>query len=136
MDDTGGRRGLSLGQSAAECAILFQDVSASWAADSSVSAVEARAGGSAAAAAGEEGTPPVRDVTFRSVRAWWPGDLVLRELCLALPFGSLTAIVGDVGAGARPVLGRCIWGHFLHASQATKLFAALVRHVRQAKILK
>ena len=88
-------RSLSLRQSAAGCAVLFQDASCSWAADSSVAALEARSGSD-----GGSGAMPVRDVSFRSARAWWPGDLVLKELCLALPVGSLTAVVGDVGAGA------------------------------------
>ncbi len=38
-------------------------------------------------------------MVFRSVVSWWPSDLALTELCLALPFGSLTALVGDVGSG-------------------------------------
>ena len=76
--------------------MLFQDLSCSWAADSSVAAVEV--GGNCSGSG--ECAMPVKDVTFRSMRAWWPGDLVLKELCLALPAGSLTAIVGDVGAGA------------------------------------
>lgn len=38
-------------------------------------------------------------MVFRSVVSWWPSDLALTELCLALPFGSLTAVVGDVGSG-------------------------------------
>lgn len=40
-----------------------------------------------------------KDVSFRSSVAWWPSDLVLSEICLALPLGSVTAVVGDVGAG-------------------------------------
>lgn len=39
-------------------------------------------------------------MVFRSAVTWWASDLALTELCLALPFSSLTAVVGDVGSGA------------------------------------
>jgi hypothetical protein len=85
-----GRR-LTLGHSAAECAVLFQDASFSWAAAGAAVVAETHS----SAAGGRE-----KDVTFRSSVSWWACDLVLSELCLALPFGSLTAVVGDVGSGS------------------------------------
>ncbi len=74
--------------------VLFQDASFSWAAAGAAMVAEANS-----SAVGDTGRGRERDVAFRSSVAWWPSDLVLSELCLALPFGSLTAVVGDVGAG-------------------------------------
>ena len=83
------------GEGTASCAILFQDACFSWSADSSVMAVGTQNGGMEACS----GAVPCRDVTFCSACRWWQGDMVLMDLCLSIPSGSLVAIVGDVGAG-------------------------------------
>ncbi|BDA43676.1 probable multidrug resistance-associated protein 7 [Coccomyxa sp. Obi] len=91
---------LSVGQSAAGCAVLFQDASFTW--------VRAEAGSVVSRSQGDtsqQGDGGSRDVVFRSIVSWWPSDLALTELCLALPFGSLTAVVGDGVTGRVRVCG-------------------------------
>lgn len=59
---------------------------------------------------GEEacsGAVPHKDVSFRSARRWWAGDMALVDLCLSVPHGSLVAVVGDVGAGDETICAPC-----------------------------
>ena len=74
------------GQSA--CAVLLQDASFAWATQADAAEEDSHA---------DEAKRPVS----APVRGWALAQNrdVLRELSLAIPQGSLTAIVGDIGSG-------------------------------------
>ncbi len=78
----------------AECAVLFAGASFSWAAAGG-------GGGLAPGPAGGAGRDGSGGFGGGGLRAG-ERDLVLQDISLALRAGSLTVVVGEVGAGARP----------------------------------
>ena len=85
------------GQSA--CAVLLQDTSFAWGPCESD---------------GDERAEEAKRSASATIRGWalaQSSSNVLRELSLAVPQGSLTAIVGDIGSGQLPTMIQHLFQH-------------------------